>query len=245
MVFFERFWRQWRQFPTKLIIHFSHNSIGPYPSFPAHSEAGYQPLDVGVGCSTGEPGGDPRWNAILAKGLYSNPLNNLTVWPKQPTVAVSQAAYPDKSKVCFKKIKIRRAGDDSIPAIEAAIVDFCPAAGCNWSRDERANNVDLYGEHTWKALGGQDGGGKLAVEIVWPAGIGPAFADDPDPSGLSLGGKGEPLSPWVIACISISSAAFAGVIGWAIWWHVQRRKQLARFEEQKKAWANGRSTATA
>ncbi|KAI8906407.1 hypothetical protein EDD86DRAFT_210645 [Gorgonomyces haynaldii] len=58
---------------------------GPYPQYPALSEAGYQPLDVGVGCSDGRPGGDPRWNAILKKGTKSNPLMNSTVWPTTPT----------------------------------------------------------------------------------------------------------------------------------------------------------------
>jgi len=43
---------------------------GPFPSNPHFSEVGYQPNDVGVGCSDGRPGGDPQWNNILSKGVY-------------------------------------------------------------------------------------------------------------------------------------------------------------------------------
>jgi len=43
---------------------------GPFPSSPHFSEVGYQPQDVGVGCSDGRPGGDPRWKNILSKGVY-------------------------------------------------------------------------------------------------------------------------------------------------------------------------------
>jgi hypothetical protein len=56
-----------------------------------YSEVGYQPLDVGVGCSNGEPGGDPSWNSILEKGVHvglvDHPANTKTVWPKEHCVA--------------------------------------------------------------------------------------------------------------------------------------------------------------
>jgi len=43
---------------------------GPFPSSPHFSEVGYQPQDVGVGCSDGRPGGDPRWKNILSQGVH-------------------------------------------------------------------------------------------------------------------------------------------------------------------------------
>ncbi|KNC99467.1 uncharacterized protein SPPG_05703 [Spizellomyces punctatus DAOM BR117] len=199
---------------------------GPYPSVPAQSEFGYLPNDVGVGCSTGEPGGDPRWNDILSKGVYQNPVYNQTVWPKQATVAVSEAVYAstpaDKTRVCFQKVRIKSRVNGV--ELEAFIVDFCPAVGCNWSQEERGNNVDLYGEYTWKALGGEDGGGMLAVDIVWPDGL-----------GLDSG-RGSGLAGIVIAAIVVSCLAFLATLGWAIWWHVKRRRSLAAFEAQKSNW---------
>jgi hypothetical protein len=39
---------------------------GPFPARPWLSESGYQESEAGVGCSNGQPGGDPRWRAILA-----------------------------------------------------------------------------------------------------------------------------------------------------------------------------------
>jgi hypothetical protein len=59
---------------------------GPFPQFPAWSEVGYQPNEVGLGCSTGIVGGDPRWNEIIAKGTLTNPLMPSTIWPITPTV---------------------------------------------------------------------------------------------------------------------------------------------------------------
>ncbi|KAI8826611.1 uncharacterized protein EV422DRAFT_3845 [Fimicolochytrium jonesii] len=159
---------------------------GPYASNPAESEQGYLPNEVGVGCSTGIVGNDPRWNAIVAGGTYTNPTNPNTVWPKRPTVAVSEAAYPSKSRICYKTLKIRASGVKNAPIIDADVVDFCPAAKCNWPRKELAFNVDVYGEYTWKALGGKDGGGKLKVEIAWPADVTPA----PIPDGI-----GAPETP--------------------------------------------------
>ncbi len=60
--------------------------------------------------------------------------------------------------------------------MEAVIVDFCPANGCLWNSTERAFNVDIYGQETWKALGGGLLEGKLHVEIAWPAGLVPNAA---------------------------------------------------------------------
>lgn len=90
------------------------------------SEVGYQPLDVGVGCSNGQPGGDPRWNEILEDGQHErlpHPANVATVWPKQPTVAVSAAMYGKEA--CFQKIVIENKATGK--SLEASIVDFCPA----------------------------------------------------------------------------------------------------------------------
>jgi hypothetical protein len=147
---------------------------GPFPDFPSFSEPGYYPNDVGVGCSTGVPGGDPNWNRILEKGVRTNPLSEKTVWPIVPTVAVSQAAW-NKDQVCWKTIKIRNRKNPSLE-VEAVIVDFCPANGCLWNQTERPFNVDIYGQETWKMLGGGLLEGKMDVEIAWPAGLVPNSA---------------------------------------------------------------------
>lgn len=143
---------------------------GPYPQLPSASEAGYQPLDVGVGCSNGVPGGDPRWNKILANGTKTNPIMNSTVWPLLATVAVSEAAWGGKNKniVCFQKLLIRNPAKPSV-VVTAYVVDFCPTNGCNWASDKRQFNADLYGQDTWNTLGGSVTGGDIAVEIQWPA----------------------------------------------------------------------------
>ena len=145
---------------------------GPFPGYPAANEAGYQPNDVGVGCSNGQPGGDPRWLAILAKGTKTNPLLNSTVWPLVATVAVAQSAwgFSNKEKVCFQPISIRAVGTQST-VLNAYIVDFCPAAGCNWSSSERPFAVDLYGQDSWVTLGGTLNGSKINVEVKWPPGL--------------------------------------------------------------------------
>jgi hypothetical protein len=176
---------------------------GPFPIYPAFSELGYQALDVGVGCSNGQPGGDPRWQKILSAGTFNDseiqsmaninvtfppemPIPNpkfknqvldqlrTTVWPKAYTVAVSEKAYGGKNKqlICFQPIKIRNAKNPSYQ-ITAYIVDFCPATGCNWPRDELTSNVDVYGQAAWFALGGTVGGGLLSIEVEWPPGIKP------------------------------------------------------------------------
>ena len=147
---------------------------GPFPSNPSASEAGYQPLDVGVGCSDGQPGGDPRWKAILERGTKPNPIMNSTVWPIQATVAVSEFAwgFKNKDQVCFKPIQIRNKKNPT-QTISAIIVDFCPAAGCLWPSEQRPFNVDVYGEDTWFKLGGGKTDAMLDVEIQWPAGLVP------------------------------------------------------------------------
>ncbi|KAI9011456.1 hypothetical protein BC832DRAFT_346497 [Gaertneriomyces semiglobifer] len=207
---------------------------GPYPSFPAHSEPGYQLNGVGVGCAIAEPGGDPRWNAILAeKGTYTNPLNNQTAWPKLATVAVSQAAYAstpeDRARMCFQRIKLRSRTDPNLPVIDAAVVDWCPAAGCNWSKDELPFNVDLYGEYTWKQLGGQDGGGMIDIEVYWPDGIGPDFAaripDNP------VDGFSKPRVGVVVAA-SIMCVSLVVGVGYAAWY--KRRQRLRNPEGTKQ-----------
>lgn len=45
---------------------------GPFPARPWLSESGYQDSEAGVGCSNGQPGGDPRWRAILASNGTHN-----------------------------------------------------------------------------------------------------------------------------------------------------------------------------
>jgi hypothetical protein len=147
---------------------------GPFPDFPAWSEPGYYPNDVGVGCSTGVPGGDPNWNSILSKGVQRNPLSEMTVWPITPTVAVSEAAW-NKKDVCWKTLKIRNKNNPSLQ-VEAVIVDFCPRNGCLWNRTERSFNVDIYGQETWKKLGGGVLDGKMQIEVAWPAGLIPNSA---------------------------------------------------------------------
>ena len=144
---------------------------GPFPSLPEMNEVGYLKNDVGVGCSNGQPGGDPRWLEILKEGVMVNPLDPTTVWPNKPTVAVSQAAW-SKQAVCFKTMTIRNA---KIPAysIEAVIVDFCPSQGCLWDKRMRHLNADIYGEATWKKLGANLTDGVIEIEIKWPEGIRP------------------------------------------------------------------------
>ncbi|KAJ3111450.1 hypothetical protein HDU96_005683 [Phlyctochytrium bullatum] len=152
---------------------------GPFPSRPFMSEVGYLPNDIGVGCSTGVPGGDPRWLSILSHGLYPPLPSNLTqntrtVYPRIPTVAVSQRMYggANKEAVCFKRIRIRNKAKPAFE-VEAYIVDFCPTNGCLWKEEELARNADIYGEETWKRLGGGLDDGVIAVEIQWPVGVVP------------------------------------------------------------------------
>lgn len=149
---------------------------GPDIDYPPANEVGYQPLDVGVGCSNGQPGGDPRWNAVLANGVYEAP--GTTVWPRMPTVAVSERAWGgrNKQKVCFQNVTIQNAKNASMQ-LTAVIVDFCPTNGCLWPASELAVNVDLYGSVAWKALGGPVMGGKVAVLVQWPPGLIPNLAD--------------------------------------------------------------------
>ncbi|KAI8802424.1 hypothetical protein BJ742DRAFT_743719 [Cladochytrium replicatum] len=159
---------------------------GPWLASSALSELGYQPNDIGVGCSNGEPGGDPRWNAILAQGTHtppSFPQNANTVWPKVPTVAVSQAVYaatPEIRKLaCWNTVLIRKKGGSVV--LNATIVDFCPTNGCLWPNEERARNLDIYGQHTWEALGGKTNESTMAIEVQWPeslASLSPAHRID-------------------------------------------------------------------
>ncbi|ORX61038.1 hypothetical protein BCR36DRAFT_273412, partial [Piromyces finnis] len=147
---------------------------GPFPSLPHFSEIGYQPNDVGVGCSDGRPGGDPKWNEILAKGVYPPPNivnHEKTVWPVTYTVAVALAVW-NKEDVCWKKIKIRNKNKPEY-VIEATIVDFCPIGHCLWKDEYLARNVDIYGEKAWNALGADPNESKLQIEIEWPAGVVP------------------------------------------------------------------------
>ncbi|KAJ3188585.1 hypothetical protein HDU85_004299 [Gaertneriomyces sp. JEL0708] len=207
---------------------------GPYPSFPAHSEPGYQPDGTGVGCAIAEPGGDPRWNAIIAeKGTYTNPLNNATVWPKLATVAVSQAAYgstpEDKAHMCFQRIKLRSRINPSLPAIDAAVIDWCPAGKCNWSKEELPFNVDLYGEYTWKALGGQDGGGKIDIEVYWPDGIGPDFAARIPDNPVDRFGK---TSVGAVVVASIASVSMVVGVAYAAWYKRRQRLRNPKGTEQ-------------
>ncbi|KAJ3105449.1 hypothetical protein HDU97_008065 [Phlyctochytrium planicorne] len=152
-------------------------SYGPFPSRPYKSEIGYVANDIGVGCSNGQPGGDPHWNLILAQGTYPNPnltVNADTVWPQIPTVAVSQRKYggDNKNQVCFQPILIRNKNSPE-KQVEAVIVDFCPTQGCLWSGDDLSRNADIYGENTWTALGAGLDDGSIEVEIQWPAGVVP------------------------------------------------------------------------
>jgi len=147
---------------------------GPFPSQPHFSEIGYQPNDVGVGCSDGRPGGDPNWNKILEKGVYPSPNlvnHENTVWPVTYTVAVSLAVW-NKEDVCWKTIKIRNKKKPEY-VIEAHIVDFCPIGHCQWSDKYLARNVDIYGEKAWFALGADSNDSKLEIEIEWPKGVVP------------------------------------------------------------------------
>ncbi|KAJ3197268.1 hypothetical protein HDU67_003783, partial [Dinochytrium kinnereticum] len=145
---------------------------------PFKSEIGYVQNDVGVGCSNGVPGGDPRWNAILSEGTLPLPanltVNANTVYPKASTVAVSQRMWggANKALICFQKMKIRNRDRPELQ-VDAYIVDFCPTAGCLWPVDELDKNADIYGEETWVKLGGGLDDAMLNIEIQWPAGITP------------------------------------------------------------------------
>ncbi|KAI9343485.1 hypothetical protein BDR26DRAFT_801321 [Obelidium mucronatum] len=147
---------------------------GPFPQQWGASEIGYLPNDIGVGCSSGVPGGDPRWNAILAaNGVYPSPAGTQTVWPKIATVAVSQKYWAGnyaptyKAPICFQQLWIRNKYDHS-KHITAYVVDFCPSAGCTWGEMEIGYNVDMYGGVSWDLLGGSPMDSKIEVEIVWP-----------------------------------------------------------------------------
>ncbi|KAI9202778.1 uncharacterized protein BJ171DRAFT_600774 [Polychytrium aggregatum] len=181
---------------------------GPFPQNPLWSEPGYQPGDVGVGCSDGQPGGDPRWNKVLRAGLRANPslpINQFTIYPVQYTVAVSEKIYGDKARYCFQTIQIRRGGR----RINATIVDFCPIGSCLWPESQLATNVDIYGGAAWEALGGGPLDSSVAVEILWPPNTGvlpqpppptpPAPAtqppdvppSNPPPAGPAICGNGK------------------------------------------------------
>ncbi|KAL6610902.1 hypothetical protein LY90DRAFT_502078 [Neocallimastix californiae] len=160
---------------------------GPFPSNPHFSEVGYQPNDVGVGCSDGRPGGDPQWKSILSKGVYPAPNivnHENTVWPVAYTVAVSAAVW-NKEDVCWKSIKIRNKNKPE-NVIEAYIVDFCPIGYCLWKDKYLARNVDIYGEKAWLALGADVNESNLDIEIEWPKGAIPHDAIKLSGSSLSI-----------------------------------------------------------
>ncbi|KAI9199639.1 uncharacterized protein BJ171DRAFT_410643, partial [Polychytrium aggregatum] len=147
---------------------------GPYPQYPAWSEVGYLPGDIGVGCSNGQPGGDPNWDAILSNGTYPSPAGTQTVWPIVATVAVSQKYWASnytgqtyRAPICWNSIWIRNPAFPN-DVVEAQIVDYCPTQGCTWSEDELPYNVDIYGGATWTTLHGQTLDAKIAIEIIWP-----------------------------------------------------------------------------
>eukprot|EP00842_Homolaphlyctis_polyrhiza_P004479 jgi/Hompol1/5031/HPOL_000566-RA len=144
---------------------------GPCPSDPSENEIGFQPNEVGVGCSNGDPGGDPHWNAILRQGTRRNPLDNSTVWPLIPVVAVSESAWV-KSEVCWQSILIRNAANHSMQ-VTAVIVDFCPTQGCLWAKQNLSRNVDIYGDVTFFQLGGVLVDGIIDIEVQWPSSISP------------------------------------------------------------------------
>jgi hypothetical protein len=162
----ERVWLVNGEFQSGMATHY-----GPFPGFPPYSEIGYQPMDVGVGCSNGQPGGDPKWLEVLGNGVRSNPLLNSTVWPMAPTVAVSAAAW-SKKVICWQSLQIRNKNNPSL-VISARVVDFCPKEGCHWSPNSRHFNVDIYGQDTWEKLGGGLTDGQLEVEVSWPSGLVP------------------------------------------------------------------------
>jgi len=177
---------------------------GPFPSNPHFSEIGYQPNDVGVGCSDGRPGGDPQWNKILSYGVYPSPNivnHEKTVWPKVYTVAVSAAVW-NKEDVCWKTIKIRNKKKPDF-SIEAYIVDFCPIGHCLWKEKYLARNVDIYGEKAWLALGADLNDSKLDIEIEWPEG---AIPHDPISEGFTI--IGSTLISIYISFISAIIAIF-------------------------------------
>jgi hypothetical protein len=98
-------------------------------------------------------------------------LNNLesTVWPVAFTVAVSERAYGGRNKknACFQTISIRNSKNHSY-SVKASIVDFCPTNGCLWKSNELANNVDLYGQALWQALGADLEAGVIEIDVLWP-----------------------------------------------------------------------------
>lgn len=147
---------------------------GPFPSNPQFSEIGYQPNDVGVGCSNGYPGGDPEWLKILANGTYPAPNivnHEKTVWPVVYTVAVSAAVW-NRDDICWQKLSIRNHHHPEYK-IEAYVVDFCPIGYCLWKDEYLARNIDLYGEKAWVALGGDISESKMKIDIEWPKGVVP------------------------------------------------------------------------
>ena len=173
---------------------------GPFPILPHFSEIGYQLLDVGVGCSNGQPGGDPRWNKILNDGVYDRDqmeimaningssldsikrqnldLLSKSIWPKSFTVAVSERAYGGSNKVnsCFQTLQIRNSKNHSL-IVNATIVDFCPTNGCLWPLNQVSRNLDLYGQALWTALGAQSQDSKVEIDVLWPSNLIPNSAN--------------------------------------------------------------------
>lgn len=193
------------------------------------NEAGYQALEVGVGCSLGT--NETQWLDILAHGTQPNPISPDTVWPIYPTVAVSQRMYKQiRDKMCWSRIKIRNSQNTS-QEVTAAVIDWCPSKGCNWPNEELAFNVDIYGEKTWVALGGPPmGGGKINVEVIWPEGVDP-YTQRPESTGLADALSG--LSGGAIAGIVIGVIVLLAILGGAIWFalrKVKERKLLGRYK---------------
>ncbi|KAJ3064033.1 hypothetical protein HDU98_000219 [Podochytrium sp. JEL0797] len=177
---------------------------GPFPQALGSSEVGYLPNDIGVGCSSGVPGGDPHWNAILAQGTYAPPSNSpTTVWPKVATVAVSQKYWAGnytatyKAPICWQQLWIRNKYNTT-QHITAYVVDFCPTSGCTWGADELGFNVDMYGGASWESLGFTAINSKMEVEIVWPDWLRPNYTL-PAP----------PTTPFTVATADIPPTIFA------------------------------------
>ncbi|KAI8849534.1 hypothetical protein BC829DRAFT_416771 [Chytridium lagenaria] len=149
---------------------------GPFPSIPYKSEIGYLPNDVGVGCSNGVPGGDPRLERHSFRRAQPPHCQHL----RQHQHYLAESSHcrcisknvrrDNKAKICFQKLKMRNKNRPEFQ-VDAYIVDFCPTNGCLWGDEELAKNADIYGEETWLRLGGSIEDATMSVEIQWPAGI--------------------------------------------------------------------------
>lgn len=136
---------------------------GPYTSDKELDEEGFYENGLNVGC-TAVKDKNKVWDFILSQGSYKSATQPNIVWPKIPLFAVSERYYSYDD--CWKKIIVKSTIRNTI--VEGYIVDVCGMSNCGWKKDVESTYLDVFGEYTWRTLGGNNENGIIDLEIVFP-----------------------------------------------------------------------------